>query len=498
MFSEKLNFLMEIADVRNSSLAAAVSMDASHISRLRGGSRKLPKNQTYVMPMACYFARHINDPFKRKIVSDALHFPCEWSNNTDTAAELIYRWLTDNDEAEDAKVDKFLMRFANAGNSEAPLTGLAGQMNIADQSEYCYYGSEGKQTAVIRFLTDVLREETPQTLLLFSDEELSWLYGDPAFSHEWARLLTGVLSKGNRLKIIHTVSRDSNEMMEAVTKWIPVYMTGAIESYYYPKLRDGLFQRTLFIAPKTAAVVSNSVRQDISEMLNFYITVPDGIKALAAEYERYLSLCRPLINVMNVTSAELFFKELRDFNAVSAAGIIFAPVPSLMTMPENLVNIFAEKSPSMKKAWLTVSEHIDTLTEQNELFEIIMPPAQEQIEADAIPMPMNDFYRTENLYYTVSQYKEHLENAVKLMKKNPHYHAAAAAELQQNVMIYVKEDTGVIMAKPYSPTVVFTMREPNITAAFWSFMQRKVSAAITEKGMTADKKLESLIEMLSK
>ncbi len=32
MFSEKLNFLMEITRVQNNMLAAAVSLDASHIS----------------------------------------------------------------------------------------------------------------------------------------------------------------------------------------------------------------------------------------------------------------------------------------------------------------------------------------------------------------------------------------------------------------------------------------------------------------------------------
>lgn len=40
MFSEKLNFLMEITKVQNNMLAAAVSLDASHISRLRHGNRR--------------------------------------------------------------------------------------------------------------------------------------------------------------------------------------------------------------------------------------------------------------------------------------------------------------------------------------------------------------------------------------------------------------------------------------------------------------------------
>lgn len=82
---------------------------------------------------------------------------------------------------------------------------------------------------------------------------MAWLYEDAAFAARWAELFTRVLMQGNRVRIIHTVARDMNEMLEAVTKWIPIYMTGAVEPYCYPRLRDGLFRRTLFIAPRTAA-----------------------------------------------------------------------------------------------------------------------------------------------------------------------------------------------------------------------------------------------------
>lgn len=106
----------------------------------------------------------------------------------------------------------------------------------------------------------ILQENTSQTLFLFSDENMEWLYEDAAFAARWAESFKKVIEKGNRVKIIHTVARDINEMLEAVTKWIPIYMTGAVEPYYYPRLRDGLFQRTLFIAPDTGAVVSSSVQ----------------------------------------------------------------------------------------------------------------------------------------------------------------------------------------------------------------------------------------------
>lgn len=104
--------------------------------------------------------------------------------------------------------------------------------------------------------------------------------------------------KGNRVRIIHTVSRDLNEFLEAITKWIPIYMTGMIEPYYYPRLRDGVFQRTMFIAPDTAAVISSSVQQDTEGMLHIFLTDRAAVGALVTEYERYFMLCRPLMRIL--------------------------------------------------------------------------------------------------------------------------------------------------------------------------------------------------------
>ncbi len=491
MFSEKLNFLIDMTGIKNSDLAVAVSLDASHISRLRNGARKLSKNQSYVMPMARYFAKHITESFKRRIVSDALHFPGGWPKDDLVAADQIYRWLVTEDSAEVGKIDRLTKGSVGVGQK----TNTAYDV-FPDASPFCYYGVEGKQNAVMRFLNDVYREEAPQTLLLFSDEELSWMYEDSDFAKEWTRLLVAILQKGNRIRIIHTISRDSNEMMEALFKWIPVYMTGSIEPYYYPKLRDGVFQRTMFIAPNTAAVISSSVKQNMSDMLNMYIVIPSAIRALVLEYERYLSLCRPLIDIMNATVSERYFKEIADFEGIPASSMVLAPIPSLMTMPEKLVDYFAEKSPAFRPAWERTTRQFRLLSDKNEFYEIILPPTKEQIATNIIPIPLNDFYRGEYLYYTVEQYKEHLKNAVRLSEENPHYHVFFNTQQTGDVMVHVKEDVGVVVSKTHMPTVVFTLREPNMTSAFWSYMQQMLPALGKGCSQASAQKIWQFIETL--
>ena len=111
MFSEKLNFLMEITNVQNNKLATAIKVDASHISRLRHGTRRLPKNQNYLMPMVLYFSRQIKLGYQKKIIGDAIGIKGEWPDDNEMVAKLLYNWLLDNISANDAAVDSIIQSF---------------------------------------------------------------------------------------------------------------------------------------------------------------------------------------------------------------------------------------------------------------------------------------------------------------------------------------------------------------------------------------------------
>lgn len=107
---------------------------------------------------------------------------------------------------------------------------------------------------------------------------------DPIFTKQWAELMTAVILKGNRIKIIHTVNRTLNDLFDAITQWLPLYLTGSIEPYYYPGALDSTLRRTLFIAPQTAAIVASSVQGNLDEMANFYIMNKPQIIRLLEQY----------------------------------------------------------------------------------------------------------------------------------------------------------------------------------------------------------------------
>lgn len=477
MFSEKLNFLMEITKAQNNMLANAVNVDASHISRLRHGNRRLPKNQTYLMPIAQYFSRQILLDYQKKTIADAIGIKGSLPNDSKQTAKLLYDWLSDNASESDTSVGSIIQSFSGAGQNRIKTDSVEIEEN-SDDKKY-YYGCTGKRDAVVRFLTEVANEKTPQTLLLFSDEEMSWLYEDSAYAKKWTVLLKNVLMKGNRIKIIHTVSRDLNELLEAVAKWIPIYATGAIEPYYYPKLRDGLFQRTLFIAPQTAAIVSNSVHQKTEGMLNSYIDDKTAVAALLEDFNNYLSMCRPLMRIYNILNSDEFRKLYIDFIEAEGDFISLRTDLSLPTLPMSLVNEIGNDDLS-EMFHIISKSYADTLKEYS-FTEILTMPSADEPTIHPTMLGIGDIKLTEE------QHSSHIKNIISLLKTNKNYNVVLSDTPVQNIIVLAKENVGVMMINTKQPYCTFAFNEPNMIGAFWDYL-----FSIKKKSISKEKTIEEL------
>lgn len=311
-FASRLDYVMGVTRTTNSSLARALSFDASYVCRIRNGKRGLPMSQPFAEPAAAYLVGKVDDARKRRALEDELG--CAWPDDPAKAADLLAAWLLDETGGASAVGTAIAALGARPENGRGAL-GYDGSDGLPDAREATgmgetdasqarfFYGDEGKREAVLAFLGEICDAGEPQTLLLHSDEDMAWLYEDEAFARRWAALLMRIADAGGHVRIIHAVSRDANEMWEAVRKWMPLYMTGAVEPYYYPRLRDGIYRRTLFVAPGRSALVAASVRGTSHDGANLLVRDEGAVAAYEDEFDDYLALCRPLMRVTFPESA---------------------------------------------------------------------------------------------------------------------------------------------------------------------------------------------------
>ncbi|KUO51164.1 MAG: hypothetical protein APF76_16875 [Desulfitibacter sp. BRH_c19] len=490
-FNEKLNFLMNITNTANSVLARNVSLDPSFVSRLRRGIRTPAKNENYIKKMAEYFAKNCSAEYQKTILFETIKNTSRlMPEYSETIANLLYKWFSEEEADNSKPIENFLEGFKNFSFKKAPQAAAIDVSNISENNAYkeeVLYGIEGKQNAVIQFLSLVLKNKSPQTLLLHSDEDMEWLTGNREFTVKWASLLSHIIMRGNKIKIIHTVNRSLDEMFSAIKQWVPIYMTGTIEPYYYPKTRDGVFRRTLFVAPDTAAVVSTSIGNGTKNTANFLITDKRAIMALTDEYNDFLGLCRPLMQIFTPFSKGEYLTVLSEFEDEGANRIIKTDALSSITIPLDVAESIHSRIESDTKDKLLayhrrrIKDFEDSL-QKHSFTEIITIPDLENIKEGKVMINFSDMLGDTPLFYTTMEISRHFQNIIRLLQASENYnvHLANTNHLP-GCMLYVKEDIGVLVGKSSIPSVIFAINENNMTAAFWDYMNLMINKSPKDK-----------------
>ncbi|MBQ0018596.1 MAG: hypothetical protein KBS63_05290 [Clostridiales bacterium] len=474
-FSDRFDTLMNIAEVSNSMLGRDVHLSPSYIGRLRSGSRPLPKSHDYIRPICRYLVNHIRKDYQRDALCQLIQIDSDTFKYPEIVIAQLEKWILGADAGTSDTADRILSMLSRL---EADQPSPSANINSSIpplESGPLFYGNEGKRKAVEQFFLSVLQEESPQTLLLFSDENMAWLYEDERFTARWTDLFTRIIAAGNRVRIIHTISRDINEMIEAVSKWLPIYMTGMVEPYFYPRLRDGIYQRTLFIAPKTAAVTSDSVSHDTSEMLNLFLTDPSAIHALCVEFERYMSICRPMMQIFSEKDFPAFRHRFEQICTSEGDVFFCCATPPAATMPEKLIPVLFDHEESstlnafhnIRKALLLDHPFDGSVS----LF--LQDPHSILMKSDKLNIPEGDILFQKNKTYTREQYLSHLDHLRALEKEYRNLHLHFSDNMPDNILLYVKDDVGIVMARKTDPKAVFLITERNIVSAFVDFFSNR-------------------------
>jgi hypothetical protein len=501
-FSEKLNFLMDITKTTNSALARYVILDASYISRLRSGKRQPPHNAELINQMAAYFARNCSKEYQKKAVRDALDLN-PFPNDVLTLTDSINIWLLAEKDNTQELVAKFLGNLSAMESSLTLETGSRGKdMDFPRDETAIYYGVAGKRQAVIYSLSEMISLDKPHTLLLFSDEETSWMTGDPVFTRQWAALMFQMIARGHRIKIIHTISRHLDEMLNAINQWMPLYMSGAIEPYYYPKKRDGVFARTLFISPGTMALVSSSVGGETAGAANVLHRNPSAVAAYEQEFLQYLRLCQPLMLIFTEKKMDSALLTLSEFEKECCNTLIKTESLSLLTMPKELFSQIIERSgldkEKLQKYYRLRSENFRRLIRTNSFTEIIKLPEPQDLFSGQVKIALSGMMAGGSISYTPREYLLHLQNIVDHLKTCENHHVCLVrGPVEDRYSVYVKEERGVIIAKTSLPPVMLAINESNMTASFWDHLKTMADERILDN-QDNRKSIHKLIEYIER
>lgn len=484
-FAEKLTFLIQLTSASNKQLAEAISVDPSMISRLRGARRNEPKNRAYIKDMAMFFARKCEGNYQRVALSEALgRKHLQMHMETEQLGGVLYDWLTDSRE----QVSDFLGTFErfSVEDRERVAADPAQQTGAKNSSSsFAYYGNEGRRGAVSAFVAHLLSLDQPGTILLTSDENMSWMFENTAYLTRLQEQMMQLIAKGFRVCRIAAPLESADQAFDSLTRWLPMYMSGQVESFYYPRLRDELYRRTVVALADVAAVVSTSTAGQALCGATVFTQERRLVNAFADEFHNLLSKCRPMMTTYSTqASADALLRCIAQFDSDRGDSIQQSITLSSLTVPDEVIAFaVAEEQPEeaerITRALSGSRDSFRTRLNDYSVIDIHCLASVEDVRAGIVPIGMGYLCRNSPVFYTPELYATHLKSILAYMERYESYHAVLTERSDEVHALFVKENRLALLLRPGTPLTVFEVSQPDIAKACGEYLRRRTATHLS-------------------
>ncbi|MBQ1532319.1 MAG: hypothetical protein IIZ57_09280, partial [Solobacterium sp.] len=339
-FGTHLNAVMNLTGISNIRLSQLVYADASLISRYRRSQRR-PKSGS---DMAMRICRVLWERIEK---ADRTRELCDLMMCSEADEQSFYAWLFESSpqvQTADLTAEKLISLM----NTDVAVTQAVRQeIPVLPESEIreIYHGTAGLRSAVLRFLKDAVQQHVQQ-MFLYSDENMDWLSGDPAFFRMWAALMHACAVNHTEITIIHHVNRNMKELNDAVAGWLPLYLSGMISSYFCRRDERFQFTNTMFLIPGKACIRASHVRGLEADGVYHYHTDSESLDQFEKEYRSLIRQASPLFAIL----PGMHLPEGND-------QVIIRNTLPLGTMSEETVRSFGHEG--LYRAWESIRYQLD-------------------------------------------------------------------------------------------------------------------------------------------
>lgn len=454
---EKMIFLQNLTQTSNRMLALELQVDPSFISRLRTGRRGIPRNRRYIKAMAAYFAKRCTTEYQRQALSEILDIKQALTVKKDQLTEILYCWLC----GESDEVGRFAQTFSTL-NLEDLNTRPNVESHNLNAGGAVYYGNEGKRAAAKAFYQHLLSLDSPGTIYLLTDEDDSWILEDYKFAKDTQDWGIDLAHRGFRFCQITPPASSANQAFDSMSRWLPIYMTGQADVYYYPRLRDNFHRRTLIVVPGQIAMTSSSLAGHRYGNATVLTTDQRLTQSYGGEFYDYLSLCRPMLNLH--TGTDKLMQCFLRFTAINGTRIQRVSTLSAETAPPEVKAYYLEHlDPADAKKLKHLYLHELDFSDNNDFIDIVHLASAIEIRSGNIPTPLS--YGGYTLHYTPELYIIHLKNILHLLKTHDNYHCIPLPANEVNeIILMVKDVQSALLIRKSPSLTVFEISQPDIVS----------------------------------
>ena len=471
--SKRLDAAMLLTGLSNAQLARVSGVDASMISRYRQGERFPDASDDAAGQISSALYRSAAAQGRLYDLAALTELSEDTLSDRMRGGAAFHDWLL-NTAAEDALMEDFLSSMDDfapgSALPSAPLSAEEAAGDAIDDAATQYRGTAGLRKAVLRFLGGAVRNGVKE-LWLYSDQPTGWMTSNSAFTQKWAALMVSCIRAGMRIRVIHNVDRGLEEMLSAISNWLPLYLSGQVESWYSPKPCGERFSHTMFLAPGYACIHASFPAGSERQAVYRYDTDAKLLDCHAKNFKALLSGCLPLVRISPAADTELLLSLERRNRGVD----FVLPTLSLATMPEALLKRMAERAElggATRENLFAEWKNARTLFHENLLdgyvHELFPLPSLAALRAGRVPVDSV----AARLFYTPEDFSEHLRNVIALSGDYASYRLTILPEHPFASTKFVVGQKAVVILHLSPPETAFTIRHHLMRSAFASYVER--------------------------
>ena len=481
MLRENFNALIEVMGLSVAKLCRCANYDPSAIFRFRRGERQPAEPEQFAAAVASYVSREMDGPAQREVASALLGCAAEDLGDRAAYCRRVQDWLLGSHAPREDSVSRFLTKL-----DEFDLNAYIRSVHFDElkvpvapfqlPTSRSYSGLRQMMDSELDFMKAAVLSRSTEPVFMYSDMPMTEMAKDPEFPKKWMFGMALLLKKGLRLQIIHNIDRNLPEMMLGLESFIPMYMTGQIEPYYFKAPQGGVFLHFLRVSG-TAALTGEAVSGHHSEG-RYYLT---NNRAEVAYYRRradaLLENAKPLMEIYRAdVASRLNAFLLADSRTPGRRRCVLSAPPLYTADPAFLTAVLQRHdvpAPDQERILAHAKSHreqAETILRDNEMVLALPRLTEEAFERYPMSLPLSGSFYERDIPYTYQEYLEHIDQTEQFAAVHPRCRLELTADSTfRNLQIVMHEGRWAMVSKEKSPAIHFVIRHAKLRSAIESF-----------------------------
>ena len=456
--------------------------DPSTIFRFRSGARQPAEPERFAQAVSAYVSQELDDVQHREIAGELLGCGADVLADRAVYCQRVQDWLLGNHAPRQDGVRHFLVKLDEFDLKEYIRSIRFDELKVPTApfqlpTSRSYFGLQQMMESELDFMKAAVLSRSMEPVILYSDMPMEQMAQDPEFPKKWMFGMAMLLKKGLTLRIIHNIDRSMSEMMLGLESFIPMYMTGQIEPYYFKTPQNGVFLHFMRSAG-TVALTGEAVAGHHSEGRYDLTKVKSEVAYCRRRAEAMLENARPRMDIDREDGAARLNAFLLADSRTPGRRRHILYTPPRCTMEPDYLAALLEKQGLPAEERQRICAYAQTRREQLEAILLTdtvhqeLPRLSEQAFAQFPPsLPLSGLFCGQDVPYTYETYLAHLAQTEAFAAAHPRYELEfTGGGAFRNLQICIHEGQWAMVSKEKSPAIHFVIRHPKLRAAIERFV----------------------------